>query len=207
MDPLVGEARGGVDGVQATESSGHPAGLFLELAPGDLLPGLAVPIGAAGGDLVDVAAGGVPELPEQHDLGVSGLGLPEDGDDGGGSGVADELELAVGAVGEADGVHGEVDDAAGVDQVRAQLPGLFGPDCIDAVRVDEPGLPGLAVATQGSVSWTSTGPRSSARSGASICPASPTTTMARRSGRTWSPATRRTSSRLTAAIRSRMVSK
>src|SRR5690606_30481064 len=143
MDALVAEAGRGVDGGEGDEAAGDEARLLLELAAGADLPVLAGAVGPTGGELEQLAAGGVAVRAAARDAGVGRRGVGEDGQRGGGAGVADELELAGGAVGEADRVEGEVDDAAAIDGAPGDEPGrergrgvpvhcpvrVSGPDC------------------------------------------------------------------------------
>src|SRR5690606_8013062 len=122
VDALVAEARGGEDAGEPDEAAGDEAGLLLELAARADLPVLAWLVRPAGGYFEEVAAGRVAVLADEHDTGIGRGQVIEDGERGGGARVADELELAGRAVGEADGIHGQVHDAAAVDGAPGQQP-------------------------------------------------------------------------------------
>src|SRR5690606_5850452 len=138
---------------------------------------------------------------DEHDPGIGPGRVVQHGEHGGGAGVPDHLELSRGTVGEPDGVDGEVHDPAAVDRAAGYE------DVLAARGGDRLGRgPGIGswhrrIRRDQVMVWTSTGPRPSASSSGATRWASPTTTMARRSGRRCSLATRRTSSASTAAMR------
>src|SRR5690348_174810 len=113
MDPLVGEARRGPDRGHSLEAPRRHAGLLQELAAGARFGTLARREGA-GGHFPQETVAGVPELADEENHGIVAAGVGRDRHDGRRAGVADDLELALGAVGEADGVDIHVEDAAGV---------------------------------------------------------------------------------------------
>ena len=78
--------------------------------------GLSPRVEPAGGHLPDVLVGGVAELADQeHARGSAPAGRIEERHDRRGSRMTEHLQLADRAVGKADGVEVEIDDAAGVE--------------------------------------------------------------------------------------------
>jgi hypothetical protein len=114
VDALVGEARCGVDRRQPLEPVRRDAGLFLQLAPSAGFRALAR-IESAGRNLPDVAVGRVPELLNQEHRRVGGSRLIGEGHNGGRARMANHLELTDGAIGEADLVEIQIQNAAGVN--------------------------------------------------------------------------------------------
>ena len=117
MDLLVGEAGGGEDGREPLEPPGTAPGFLLELALGTVLRRFAG-IESASGDLPDEAIGSVPELTDQQDPRIARADVVEEGDHGGGSGMAQDLELAGRPVGKFYRVEIETHDAPGVQPLR-----------------------------------------------------------------------------------------
>jgi hypothetical protein len=122
MNPLVGEARCREDRGEPFQAPGaHPC-LLGEFPRGTGLGRLAR-LEGAGGDLPDHVIRRVAELPDEKHPRVGALRIVEKGDDRRGTGMADHLEDAGGAVGELDRVMVHVDDAAGVGAAGGEKHG------------------------------------------------------------------------------------
>ena len=98
---------------RSSRRGAHP-GLFFQLPRGAALRALAR-VEPSGRHLPDEAVRRVAELPDEQDPGIGRARRVEEGNHRRGAGMAKDLELADGVVGEADGVQVEVDDAAGVE--------------------------------------------------------------------------------------------
>ncbi len=99
---------------------GRTSGFLAELpgrAGGRFLAG----VQASGRDLVEVALGGVPVLPNEQELRVVSGRVAQKGDDGTGTGMPHHLELSFAAVREANAIDVEIDDATGVHPPAPQL--------------------------------------------------------------------------------------
>src|SRR5258708_6264820 len=111
---LIGEAGRRIHGIHGLNRRRGTAGLFAELTRGTGRGRLAG-LEAAGGDLVEIAAGGVAVLLDEKELGVFAARVGKKGDHGARSGVANHLDLSGRPVGELDEIDVETDHLASVD--------------------------------------------------------------------------------------------
>src|ERR1041385_335022 len=123
VDHLISEAGRGPDGGQPLQAAGRDACLFEQFATGARL-GIFARVERARRDLPQRTACGIPELTDQEDRGI-GIPLWVGGarHDRGGARMADDLQLARGAVGESHRVDVDPHDSAGVDPAALELHG------------------------------------------------------------------------------------
>ena len=119
VDHLIGEAGSGPDLGQLLQPTAAVAGLLPELAVRRGI-GMLTAVSPSCGNLPEKVAGGVTELSDQQDPRIATPGIVEEGQDGGGAGMPEHLQLADVAVRKLHRVDVEGDDATGVDSTRGE---------------------------------------------------------------------------------------